>query len=132
VPDVLVQVVVAAETRLDGDELSARVLLVGEEEQPGIEQPGRGVDAVGVGVAAAQDLLPTVGFRGREPDVRTDRDHRLAVLGDGGEVRCIEFRRPRQRSAAGLEAAEHVLLVGQVVRVPRLDHDWSVSSPTQT
>ena len=120
-PDVFVERVVPAELQLDRDELLARILLVGNEEQPCIEQPGRGVDAVRVGISATQDLLTGIGVRAGEPHVCSRRDDVLPLGILRIEIGAVEFRLAGQRRTARLEAAEHVFLIGQVVGVPRLD-----------
>ena len=63
--DVLVERVVRAEPALDRDELLFRVALEADEEEAGFELAEALVDAVGEGVAAAQDPLAVVGRRRR-------------------------------------------------------------------
>ena len=116
--DVLVQRVVLTERPLDRHELLARILLERDEEQAGVELPGRRVVAVGVGVAAAQDLLAAVVVRAGEPDVRVGRDDRLAVLRLRRKVDRVEFALAGERRAGVLEPAEDVLLVGAGSRRP--------------
>src|SRR6266536_944813 len=58
--DVVVERVSGGQLRLDRHELPARILLVGDEEQPSVQLPGHRVDAVGEGVAPAQELLAAV------------------------------------------------------------------------
>ncbi len=57
VADVLVEPVVGGEALLERDELLVRVALEGGEEEASVKLPALGVEAVGKGVAAAQDLL---------------------------------------------------------------------------
>ncbi len=68
VADVLVERVGRAESALQRDEL-LRVALKRDEEQAGVELAARGVDAVRVGVAAAQDRNAAVRLRRRQPDM---------------------------------------------------------------
>jgi hypothetical protein len=62
--DVLVEGVEGAEPALDRNELLLGVALEADEEEPGFELAEALVDAVGEGVAAAQDPLAAV-RRGR-------------------------------------------------------------------
>ena len=69
---------IAASLLLERDELAAGIALVGEEEQPGVELAGLGVDAVGEGVAPPEDVDP-VGVLVGQAHVGVDRDGGLAV-----------------------------------------------------
>ena len=70
--DVLVERVVGAERAAGSRRTAARVALEADEEEPGFELAEALVDAIGEGVAAAQDPLAVVG-RGRgEADVGVD------------------------------------------------------------
>src|SRR4051812_45285800 len=102
VPDVLVEAVVGAELALERDELLAGVLLEGDEEQSGVEQAGVRIDAVGVGVAAAQDHLPTVRLRRCQPYVGVEGDDRR-VVPQRLEIDLVELLVAGERRAAVLE-----------------------------
>jgi hypothetical protein len=67
--DVLVEGVDLAEAALDRDELLRRVPLEADEEEPGFELAEALVDAVGEGVAAAEDAGALVFARRGETDV---------------------------------------------------------------
>ena len=69
-----------AQVLLHRDEAGARVALVGDEEQAGVELVGDRIDAVGERVAAAEQADAVVLLGCGEPDVRVERDHRLAVV----------------------------------------------------
>src|SRR6476469_7285061 len=74
--DVLVELVHRAEAALDRGELALRVALEADEEEAGFELAEALVDAVGEGVAAAQDPLAVVELGRGETDVGVDRDLR--------------------------------------------------------
>jgi hypothetical protein len=99
--DVLVERIVGAEPALDRDELALRVALEGDEEEAGFELAEALVDAVGEGVAAAQDPLAPVGLGRGEADVGVDRDRRVAV-GLGVERQRFELVDAAERGAAVL------------------------------
>src|SRR5215472_13108280 len=82
VVDVLVQGV-ARQRGLELDELGW-VLHEGDEEQAAEERAGLRVDAVGEGVAAAQDTDPAVVLGTGQPDVRVGGDGGLPVGAGGG------------------------------------------------
>ena len=82
-----------AEPALDRDELALGVALEADEEEAGFELAEALVDAVGEGVAAAQDPLAVVGLGRGEADVGVDRDRRLPVL-LGVEVERVELLVP--------------------------------------
>src|SRR5690242_19254479 len=116
VVDVLVEGV-GGQRRLELYELGG-ILHEPDEEQPAEQRPGLRVDAVGEGVAAAQDVDPAVVLRAGQPDVRVGRDGGLPVGAGPGEVRRGELRPPGQRRPADLGPADDVLLVLEVVAVP--------------
>ena len=83
----------------------ARIALVGEEEQTGIELSDARVEAVGEVVAAAQDVdvgLVLVG----ESNVRIDRDRRAAVGVGCREVDRVVFGGAAERRAAGTHSTD--------------------------
>jgi hypothetical protein len=90
VVDVLVEGV-ARQRPLELDELG-RVLHEGDEEQAAEERPGLRVDAVGEGVAAAQDPGSAVVLGAGQPDVRVGRDGGLPVGAGLGEFGRAELR----------------------------------------
>ena len=94
----------AARLRCTGTNCCARVALVRDEEQPGVEpaEPVRAVDEV---VAAAQQPGAVVGVRVGQPDVRDRRRsaaRRRAPV--GGEVGLVELVGLAERRAAALAA----------------------------
>jgi hypothetical protein len=119
VVDVLVERV-AGQGLLELDELG-RVFHEGDEEQPAEQGAELRVDAVGEGVAAAQDPGAAVVLEAGQPDVRVGRDGGLAAGVGRGEVRRSELAAAAERGAGDLGPADDVLLVGQVVAVPVLD-----------
>src|SRR5580692_6710878 len=121
VVDVLVEVV-RGEGQLEPDELGG-VLHEGDEEQAAEEGPGLRVDAVGKGVAAAQDPGAAIVLGAGQPDMGPGGDGRLPGCVPGGEVGAGEFGSAGQRRAGYLGPADDVLLIGQVVAVPVLDED---------
>src|SRR6266571_2557881 len=90
VVDVLVQGV-ARQRLLELDEL-VRALHEGDEEKAAEQGPGLRVDAVGEGVAAAQDPGPAVVLETGQPYVGVDGDGGLPVGASLGEVGRAEFR----------------------------------------
>ena len=97
-----------------------RVALEGDEEQPGVELAGHRVDAVGVGVAAAQDLDAAVRQRARRGGCGRRRDHRraVAVLRARGR-RCRARWLPGAARRSALTRPIVVLLVAERRRGPR-------------
>src|SRR4051794_6064997 len=118
--DVLVEGVVGAEPALDRHELLLRVALEADEEEAGFELAEALVDAVGEGVAAAQDPLAVVGRGGGEAHMSASRDGRLAVA-LGLEVERIELLAAAQRRPLVLVAADRFLLVAERRAIPDLE-----------
>src|SRR5262249_46710301 len=118
--DVLVQRVARAQAPLDRDELALRIALEADEEEAGFELAEALVDAVGEGVAAAQDALAPVG-RGRgKADVGVGRDHRSATA-LGFQVEWVELLAAAKRGARILVAADRLFLIGEGRAVPDLE-----------
>src|SRR3954453_12829960 len=115
--DVLVEPVAAGEVQLHGYELLARVALVGDEEQAGVEPP-EPVGAVDEVVSAPQQLRAVVVVRVGQPDVRGQRYHRFTVTADGLEVDRVELVLRPERRAFALVPAEDGLLFAQRGAVP--------------
>jgi len=109
-----------AELGLHGDVLPVRVADVDDEEQPRVE-PAEVVVAVGEVVAAPKHLHPVVLRRVGQPDVRVQRDQRLAVGPDRVKVRRRELLAAGQRGTVGPVAADQRLLLARRRPVPRLD-----------
>src|SRR3954468_68244 len=98
--DVLVEPVPAGEVQLHGYELLARVALVGDEEQAGVEPP-EPVGSVDEVVSAPQQFRAVVEVRVGQADVRGLRYHRIAVAVPGREVDLVELLlRPERRAFA--------------------------------
>src|SRR5215218_2115251 len=118
--DVLVQRVEGAEPALDRHELLLGVALVVDEKEARFELAEALVDAVGEGVAAAEDPGAVV-FLGRsEADVGIGRDHRMAVR-LGVQRQRLELILPPEWRAAVLVAPDRPLLVLERGPVPDLE-----------
>ncbi len=119
--DVLVERVLGTELALEGDELLARVALVADEEEAGVELAGGRIDAVAEAVAPAEDADAVVfGWR-RHADVRVGGDEQAALRVEGREIRRVVLEPAAERRARHLLAPDGLLLVLDRRAVPHLE-----------